>query len=301
MKKSSIAFIGLVAAGALAVATTSAVITCSNNGNESAHLSFDGALVEKNLPTFSRLIFTVNDSIPDNTPGFFNDLSYPLTIMQCDDIASPIIAADPEWNEYVTVTSESGAMYINMDFHGLKHVMEKMKEERRNLVFKGGPIIIRVPQGMLTDIVTNESAYTCLRQMDGQTFNVDFGKVLFYDCKFDTLNMTGNYTDLSTAFTNCTIDYINLTSTHTTDITINGSDNEINSLVWHDGHSADERNFASMTFNTTGIKDFEWIPAFKTRNISFTRKGSLSSGVNEAIPDTVKYSPSKLILGDVQK
>ena len=132
MKKTSLSLIGLVAAGAIAVAVATAVITCANNGREAALLLLDGEPIEKQLPEFSQIVFTNNDDIIDNIPGIYVELSYPFTVIQNDEISSPYITADPEWYKYITVSADSGILTVDMDFHGIEALMEKMKDERRN-------------------------------------------------------------------------------------------------------------------------------------------------------------------------
>ncbi len=115
MKKTSLSLIGLVAAGAIAVAVATAVITCANNGREAALLLLDGEPIEKQLPEFSQIVFTNNDDIIDNIPGIYVELSYPFTVIQNDEISSPYITADPEWYKYITVSADSGILTVDMD------------------------------------------------------------------------------------------------------------------------------------------------------------------------------------------
>ena len=289
MKKTSLSLIGLVAAGAIAVAVTAAVTTCANNGRETAKLLLDGELCEKQLPEFSQIVFTTNGSIIDNTPGVYMNLSYPLTVIQEDEISSPYIKADLEWYKYMTVSADSGILTVNMDFHGMEALIKKMKAERRNLLFNGGPITIYVPEAMLTSVDANQSAVTCLEHIKADALDITLGNVLFYNCNIDSLRMTTRSDgEMSTAFTDCTIDNIVLESYRTDEVTVDGSGNTINNFVWLDGYPNMNEN-AYMKLNTTGIKNFEWKPECNARNIIFNRKGSITSSTLKAEPDTVPF------------
>ncbi len=293
--KKTLSLIGLVAAGAIAVAVATAVITCANNGREAALLLLDGEPIEKQLPEFSQIVFTNNDDIIDNIPGIYVELSYPFTVIQNDEISSPYITADPEWYKYITVSADSGILTVDMDFHGIEALMEKMKDERRNLVFKGGPMTIYVPKAMLTSVEASQSAVTCIEHINADVLDITLGNVLFYNCRLDSLRMTSRYdSQLSTVFTDCTIDDVVLKSDRTEDVTVNGSGNSINTFVWLDSYPKTDKH-AYMNFNTTGIKDFEWKPELTARDIVFSRKGSIRSSALEAVPDTVPYISDLII------